>query len=130
MSESEYKEHEVASETPLVDAADLEDKGILCIDCGTNFIWTVGEQAFFRDKKLLNPPKRCKECKQAKNERLAAIAAAQASGVRQRIEVAVSCAKCGETTTVPFYPSQGRPVYCRSCFLEMNPSILNGNGAG
>jgi hypothetical protein len=23
---------------------------------------------------------------------------------------------------------QGRPVYCRSCFLEMNPSILNGNG--
>jgi CxxC-x17-CxxC domain-containing protein len=27
---------------------------------------------------------------------------------------------------VPFYPSQGRPVYCRSCFLEMNPHILNG----
>jgi CxxC-x17-CxxC domain-containing protein len=128
MSESEYNEQEV-SDAQLTDAAEFEDKGILCIDCGTNFIWTVGEQAFFRDKKLLNPPKRCKECKQAKNERLAAIAAAQASGVRQRIEVAVSCAKCGETTTVPFYPSQGRPVYCRSCFLEMNPSILNGNGA-
>lgn len=127
MSESEYKDQEV-SEAQLTDAAEFEDKGILCIDCGTNFVWTVGEQAFFRDKKLLNPPKRCKECKQAKNERLAAIAAAQASGVRQRIEVAVSCAKCGETTTVPFYPSQGRPVYCRSCFLEMNPSILNGNG--
>jgi CxxC-x17-CxxC domain-containing protein len=130
MSDSEYKGQEAASQTSLTetDAAELEDKAILCIDCGTNFIWTVGEQAFFRDKKLLNPPKRCKECKQAKNERLAAIAAAQASGIRQRIEVAVSCAKCGETTTVPFYPSQGRPVYCRSCFLEMNPSILNGNG--
>lgn len=128
MSESELTGTEVASETGLTDTSEFEDKAIHCIDCSTNFVWTVGEQAFFRDKKLQNPPKRCKECKQAKNERLAAIAAAHASGVRQRIEVAVNCAKCGETTTVPFYPSQGRPVYCRSCFLEMNPSILNGNG--
>jgi CxxC-x17-CxxC domain-containing protein len=37
--------------------------------------------------------------------------------VRQRIEVSVQCAQCGQQTTVPFYPSQGRPVYCRSCFL-------------
>jgi CxxC-x17-CxxC domain-containing protein len=128
MSESEITGTEVSSEMDSVDGSEFQDKSILCIDCGVDFIWTVGEQAFFRDKKLQNPPKRCKECKQAKNERLAAIAAAQASGVRQRIEVAVNCAKCGETTTVPFYPSQGRPVYCRSCFLEMNPSILNGNG--
>lgn len=108
---------------------EFEDKSIVCGDCSRAFIWTVGEQVFFRDKKLQNPPKRCKECKQAKNERIAAIAASQASGIRQRIEVAVSCAKCGETTTVPFYPSQGRPVYCRSCFLELNPSTLNGSHA-
>lgn len=106
--------------------SEFEDKNILCIDCSKYFIWSAGEQAFFRDKNLQNPPKRCKECKQAKNERLAAIAAAQASGIRQRIEVQVNCARCGETTTVPFYPSQGRPVYCRSCFLEMNPEMLNG----
>ena len=105
--------------------SEFEDTSITCIDCSRDFIWTAGEQAFFRDKKLQNPPKRCKDCKQAKNERLAAIAAAQASGVRQRIEVSVKCARCGESTTVPFYPSQGRPVFCRSCFLEMNPSILN-----
>ena len=128
MSESETTGTEAAPETALTDTSEFDDKPIHCIDCSISFIWTVGEQAFFRDKKLQNPPKRCKECKQAKNERLAAIAAAQASGVRQRIEVAVNCAKCGETTTVPFYPSQGRPVFCRSCFLEMNPSILNGNG--
>ena len=129
MSESELNTTEVAPETTLTEVVEFEDQTIPCIDCGSSFVWTVGEQAFFRDKNLQNPPKRCKECKQAKNERLATIAAAQASGVRQRIEVAVNCAKCGETTTVPFYPSQGRPVYCRSCFLEMNPSILNGNGA-
>ena len=105
---------------------EFQDRSITCIDCNKEFIWTVGEQIFFRDKRLQNPPKRCKECKQAKNERLAAIAAAQAMGVRQRIEVSVNCARCSAATTVPFYPSQGRPVYCRSCFLELNPQILNG----
>lgn len=97
----------------------LEDREIRCVDCNENFIWTEGEQVFFHDKGLQNEPKRCKPCKQAKNERLAAIAAAQATGARQRIEVAVKCAQCGLPTTVPFYPSQGRPVYCRSCFLAM-----------
>lgn len=103
---------------------EFEDRSINCIDCDADFIWTAGEQAFFRDKNLQNPPKRCKECKQAKNLRLAAITASQESGIRQRIEVSVNCAQCEQTTTVPFYPSQGRPVYCRSCFLEMNPSLL------
>ncbi len=93
------------------------DRLIKCVDCGEDFVWTAGEQTFFHDKGLQNEPKRCKPCKQAKNERLAAIAAAQASGVRQRIEVSVNCAQCGQQTTVPFYPSQGRPVFCRSCFL-------------
>lgn len=125
MSESSFNGRTVDVAVSLNADADLEDKTINCIDCSRDFVWTAGEQAFFRDKKLQNPPKRCKDCKQAKNDRLAAIAAAQTSGVRQRIEVSVKCARCGEATTVPFYPSQGRPVFCRSCFLEMNPSILN-----
>jgi len=107
---------------------ELVDRTIPCIDCSAEFIWTVGEQTFFRDKRLENPPKRCRDCKKAKNERLAAITNAQNSGVKQRIEVIVDCAQCGESTTVPFYPSQGRPVFCRSCYLRLNPSILNGNG--
>src|SRR5215213_1905638 len=89
--------------------AEFHDRNIKCVDCGEDFIWTAGEQVFFHDKGLKNEPKRCKPCKQAKNERLAAIAAAQSSGVRQRIEVSVQCAQCGQQTTVPFYPSQGRP---------------------
>jgi len=104
--------------------SDFEETSILCIDCSNNFVWSIGEQTFYRDKGLKNPPKRCKECKQAKNERLAAIAAAQAAGIKQRIEVAVNCARCNSQTTVPFYPSQGRPVYCRSCFLEKNPNLI------
>ena len=111
----------------FADDADLSDIDILCIDCESEFIWTVGEQIFFRDKGLQNPPKRCRECKQAKNERIASVAAAQAVGVKQKIEVAVYCARCNGYTTVPFYPSQGRPVYCRSCYIEMNPELLNGD---
>ena len=108
--------------------AQLEDKTINCIDCSKDFIWSVGEQSFFRDKGLQNPPKRCKPCKQAKTERIEAVIAAQHAGVKQKIEVAVNCAKCDAHTTVPFYPSQGRPVFCRSCFIAMNPEILsNGN---
>ena len=108
---------------------DFQDTSLICIDCGNEFVWSAGEQLFFHDKGLKNPPKRCKSCKQAKNERLAAIAAAQASGVKQRIEVIVNCAKCSNQTTVPFYPSQGRPVYCRSCFLAMNPGLTAENNS-
>lgn len=104
--------------------SEFTDEEIQCVDCDSLFIWSAGEQLFFRDKGLKNPPKRCKICKRAKNDRLAAIVAAQESGVKQRIEVAVNCARCDAHTTVPFYPSQGRPVYCRSCYLEMNPSVL------
>jgi CxxC-x17-CxxC domain-containing protein len=31
----------------------------------------------------------------------------------------VTCAKCECVTTVPFYPSQGRPVYCHTCYSEI-----------
>ena len=46
---------------------DFQEKSIMCNDCNKEFIWSVGEQVFFRDKGLQNPPKRCKPCKQAKN---------------------------------------------------------------
>jgi CxxC-x17-CxxC domain-containing protein len=111
MSDSDVREAESEQ------SCDFQDRSINCVDCGEPFVWTGGEQVFFHDKGLKNEPKRCKPCKQAKNDRLAAISAAQVSGVKQRIEVSVTCAQCGEQTTVPFYPSQGRPVYCRTCFL-------------
>ena len=113
----------------FADEPHLEDINLICIDCGSDFIWKVGEQLFFRDKGLQNPPKRCKDCKQAKNERLNAILATAETGVRQKIEVAVYCASCSNYTTVPFYPSQGRPVYCRSCYLKKNPLPKDGTQA-
>jgi CxxC-x17-CxxC domain-containing protein len=41
----------------------------------------------------------------------------------------VQCAQCGQQTTVPFYPSQGRPVYCRSCFLAGRATETNSASA-
>lgn len=127
VSENKIEHHQIINHNST-EEDDIFDKKIHCIDCRNDFVWTLGEQVFFRDKGLTNPPKRCRECKQAKNERIAAVAAAQEAGIKQRIEVAVNCAKCKSYTTVPFYPSQGRPVLCRSCFLEKNPDLLNGNG--
>lgn len=123
MSQSESEG--VSLRKTSVQHSDFEDLTINCIDCSGDFVWSSGEQQFFYDKGLKNPPKRCKSCKQAKNERLAAITAAQLAGIKQKIEVIVNCAKCNMQTTVPFYPSQGRPVFCRTCYLAMNPEIVS-----
>ena len=98
----------------------LEDQLIHCMDCREGFVWSAGEQAFYRTKGLSNPPKRCKPCKREKNKRLDAIEEARTTGKRYRMDIKAECARCKKTTTIPFYPSQGRPVYCRACFLELN----------
>ncbi len=126
MPNDEIEEAEPVPVSQIEYDSEFDDIAIDCIDCTGQFIWTAGEQSFFRDKQLQNPPKRCKECKKAKNNRLAAIEISRATGIRQRIEVSASCAKCSEVTTVPFYPSQGRPVYCRACYAEMNSATSNG----
>ncbi|MEO6656497.1 MAG: zinc-ribbon domain containing protein [Pyrinomonadaceae bacterium] len=130
MPESNFEE---VRETPaqIVEVSgEFEDLSIPCIDCAHEFVWTAGEQAFFRDKQLQNPPKRCKDCKKAKNLRLEAIELSRITGKRHRIEVRAECARCSEATTVPFYPCQGRPVYCRSCFQSMNVDKASGaNGS-
>jgi CxxC-x17-CxxC domain-containing protein len=39
-------------------------------------------------------------------------------GPRVRSETRTTCSECGAETTVPFKPTQGRPVLCRSCFQK------------
>jgi hypothetical protein len=47
---------------------EYNDRQLTCADCNREFTWTAGEQEFFREKGFTNPPKRCKECRQAKKE--------------------------------------------------------------
>lgn len=103
----------------------FEDRKLICIDCEGGFTWTAGEQQFFADKELKNIPKRCKGCKRQKTERIAAVGlntAARNTG--EKVEVEVKCDDCGEQTTVPFYPTQGRPVYCYPCHQSRKGSAV------
>jgi hypothetical protein len=38
------------------------DRELKCIDCGAEFVFTAGEQAFFHERQLTNDPKHCKQC--------------------------------------------------------------------
>ena len=44
----------------------MEDKTLVCKDCGKEFIFTVGEQEFFKEKGFDNEPVRCLACRRAK----------------------------------------------------------------
>ncbi|MBV9101010.1 MAG: zinc-ribbon domain containing protein [Candidatus Dormibacteraeota bacterium] len=101
------------------------DQTLRCRDCGVDFIWTEGEQAFYASRGLANAPSRCPNCR----------AARRASGPggggggyggggggggysrpAQRQMYEVPCAGCGGIARVPFQPRGDKPVYCSDCF--------------
>jgi CxxC-x17-CxxC domain-containing protein len=91
---------------------EYQDRVLTCAECGAEFVFTAGEQAFFADKGFKNEPKRCKACKARRAD-----TTSQGNGY-QRSETKTTCSQCGKETTVPFKPTQGRPVYCRECFQQ------------
>jgi CxxC-x17-CxxC domain-containing protein len=99
---------------------EFQDKVLKCIDCGGDFVFTAGEQLFFHDKQFKNEPKRCKACKTRRVAVLGATPAAPAgpNGHYTKVETQATCSGCGKQTTVPFRPTQGRPVFCRECFMS------------
>ena len=94
---------------------EYRDKVLKCVECGAEFVFTAGEQAFFADKGFKNEPKRCKPCKSKRGQNTGG---GGGGGSYQRAETRTTCSQCGKETTVPFKPTQGRPVYCRDCFQQ------------
>jgi len=92
---------------------EYHDRVLKCAECSAEFVFTAGEQMFFADKGFKNEPKRCKACKANR-----AAGTGTGSGSVQRVETKTVCSQCGKETTVPFKPTQGRPVYCRECFQQ------------
>lgn len=92
------------------------DRDVLCVSCGLEFVFSAGEQEFFHEKGFINEPKHCKQCK-AKRE---------GGKGQRRTETHVTYSECGSSTTVPFKPTQGRPVMCRTCFANKpkSPNIV------
>ena len=104
------------------------DRLLTCADCGGEFIFTAGEQLFFFDKQFKNDPKRCKPCKSRRAGVAARAGAGPAAAGISRTETRTTCSECGVETTVPFKPTQGRPVLCRACFQGKRvaaPAISN-----
>jgi CxxC-x17-CxxC domain-containing protein len=102
---------------------DFQDRVLKCIDCGTDFVFSAGEQLFYHEKEFRNEPKRCRNCKAKRQSAGAQDRGGDRgdSGDRRnsppgRVETSAVCSQCGRETTVPFRPTQGRPVFCRQCF--------------
>ena len=104
----------------------LTDKQITCVDCGTEFTFTSGEQERFAQLGFTNEPKRCSPCRAAKKaaggggggggegRRSSGGRGGFSSGPREMFPAV--CAQCGKQTQVPFQPRGDRPVYCSDCF--------------
>jgi CxxC-x17-CxxC domain-containing protein len=98
-----------------------QDRILQCADCGNNFVFTAGEQAFYQERNF-SDPKRCPTCREA---RKAGRSGGQGSRPRDRggrrerpprQMYDVICADCGQPTQVPFMPRDDRPVYCKDCY--------------
>lgn len=102
------------------------DRLLTCADCGGEFIFTAGEQLFFFDKQFKNDPKRCKPCKSKRAGAAMRTGSGPAAAGISRTETRTTCSECGIETTVPFKPTQGRPVLCRACFQTKRPAAATG----
>ncbi len=82
-----------------------EEQVLTCRECGRRFVFTAGEQAYYREKGLDKPPRRCKQCRRA------------ARGQRPLWKAV--CAACGQEAQVPFAPREDQLVYCADCYAQM-----------
>ncbi len=123
----------------------FEDKTIVCSDCGSEFVHSAEDQSRYAERGFTNEPKRCRDCRDKRKASGGGGGGGGgrsgggggrggyggggggrggyggggggrggAGGPKEMFDAV--CAQCGAQTTVPFKPSQGRPVYCRDCF--------------
>lgn len=98
------------------------DKMIRCVSCGEDFLFTAGEQEFYKNRGLTHEPSRCKTCREArKTSRGPDGPTSFASSPAEREYHVVVCSECGLETRVPFAPTSGRPVFCRDCYRSKRP---------
>ncbi len=95
------------------------DKILSCRECGSDFVFSAGEQEFYAMKGLMNEPGRCPGCRAARRSGRdsggSSYSATSYDRPRREMHPAV-CAQCGQQTMVPFLPRGDRPVYCSDCF--------------
>jgi len=128
---------------------EVSDRTITCRDCGQEFTFTAGEQAFYQERGY-SEPQRCSSCRAERKAQRTASGydsgrssdyssrggssgggysgggGGYSSGPRQFYPAV--CSECGKETEVPFQPRNDKPVYCRECFqLRRSASPSYGN---
>jgi len=121
------------------------DKTIACRDCGTDFVFTAGEQEFYAQKGFTNEPTRCPSCRQSRKASGGGRSGGgygerdsyggggsrgggggggggYSSGGGTREMHTTTCASCGKEAQVPFVPRGDKPVYCSDCFQQQRRS--------
>ena len=104
------------------------DRILVCRECGSEFVFTAGEQEFYSERGFV-PPSRCPSCRAARRaERQSSPSdgysggSAYGTGMQRgsvpRPMFPAICDDCGRETMVPFEPRPDRPVYCRDCFAR------------
>src|SRR5690348_11324489 len=91
---------------------EYHDKVLKCAEGGAEFLLTAGGEMVLATKGFKNGPERCKTCKAKRAE------GGGGHSAPARAETKTNCSQCGKETTVPFRPTQGRPVFCRECFQQ------------
>ena len=121
------------------------DKTMTCRDCGREFTFTAGEQAFYDQKGFTNAPTRCSDCRAARkagggssggysnsggsyssggyNDGGYSSGGYSSGGSREPREMhTTTCSSCGREAKVPFVPRGDKPVYCSDCFQSQRSS--------
>ncbi len=91
----------------------MPDQTIECVDCGAPFTFTDAEAQFYAEKGLTTP-KRCQSCRIKRRRDKNTNGSRPVAQLHDAV-----CSKCGQPCQVPFEPKQGKPVYCRPCFQEI-----------
>jgi CxxC-x17-CxxC domain-containing protein len=115
-----------------------QDKTLTCVDCGTPFVFTANEQAFYAERGFTNEPKRCAACRQSRKagrtggygasggERDGA-ASSYGAGGRRELHT-VQCSSCGGEARVPFVPRGDKPVLCSDCYSQQRGGYSRAGG--
>lgn len=107
------------------------DKSLTCVECGSEFVFSAGEQEFHAQKGFTNEPRRCPSCRASRRTQRDggysggsySSGGGYSSGPREFFSA--TCASCGKEARIPFQPRGDRPVYCSDCFRSQQ-----GGGGG
>ncbi len=93
---------------------EFQDRVLMCRECGKEFLFSAGEQAFYAEKGFQHQPSRCKDCRGGRRTSMGS----ERGSTGERQLFSAVCTACGKETQVPFKPTPGKPVYCRDCYSK------------